>query len=109
MFIIGYEQHSIILPSPLFGDEHNNQVSVQPKYSMNGTRYTTIKSSLRRRHKYSFDLSYAKAREFIDFLWGYSEEVLWINEGQPVIIVNAPTEVTYGIHNQMTIELEDLI
>lgn len=66
------------LPNPTFSDSENLAVSVNRKYSMNGTRYTYVKSKEERRKLIMrFDLTRAKGMELHAFLRAYySTEIL---------------------------------
>lgn len=100
-------EQTIILPDPDFGDGVNDVHSMNVKYAIDGTPYTTVKSSPRKRFKYSFNLSYAKSREFMEFIWKYLEDEVLI-DGVLSIFVSNPVEAAYGINSIVQIEVETL-
>ncbi len=66
------------LPNPTFSDSENLAVSISRKFSMNGKRYTYVKSKDERRKLIMrFDLTRVKGQEFHAFIRAYySIEIL---------------------------------
>lgn len=74
-------QTTTFLPNPLFGDSVGSLSTFSTKRSMNGTKYTYVKSrDSRKRLLWTFSISHEKALELQDFVDTYSGEEIKITD-----------------------------
>ena len=74
------------LPNPTFSDSEGLSVSITRKHSMNGTRYTYVKSKNQRRKLIMrFDLTRAKGLELHAFVKAYYSTEILLTDHNSVI------------------------
>jgi len=74
-------QTTTFLPNPLFGDSVASVNTFDTKRSMNGTKYTYVKSrDSRKRLLWTFSISHEKALELQDFIDTYSGENILVTD-----------------------------
>ena len=64
-------QFTTILPNPEFSDTINNEVGISVKRSMNGTLYSYVKTSDRKKLIYDFNMTREKSLELLEFIKVY--------------------------------------
>ncbi len=91
-------QARVMLPSPHLGDDFNPEIEVAIMNSMNGTVFSTIKTSERVHLNWEFLLSRQKSielREFVDAYLNYDLKLIdWEDRVYKVKIVNLPIDFT---------------
>lgn len=89
---------TIVLPRPELGDQESLTSQVNTKYSTNGTKYTYVKKSTRRRFLWSFVLTRPKALELRAFLRVYGGEQAKVTDHNDQVwvgnFINNPFEFT---------------
>jgi len=103
-------QTTSFLPNPQKGDVENLLHNIDLKRSMNGTKYTYVKSNSNRRLTYEFRLTRMKGLELRAFIQSYYDsEIKMTNhkaEVWHVRLVNNPFEFSSASGETVTIQLQ---
>jgi hypothetical protein len=80
-------QTTTVLPNPEFGDTEALVGSVARKLAIDGTRYTYVRTSDRRRFNWTFHLTRNKALELIAFIKAYHTSMVKVEDHNGTVIV----------------------
>lgn len=73
-------QTSTYLPNPALGDSVNNVLTMNKQQSMDGTKYTYVKTRDRQRLLWSFRLTMAKKEELLAFYQSYQSSKIKVTD-----------------------------
>ncbi len=105
------------LPNPTFSDSENLAVAISQKFSMNGKRYTYVKSKDERRKLIMrFDLTRAKGMELHAFIRAYYSKEILLTDHNGIIWLGHFTSNPFdfetparGEYQNIQIEFEGII
>lgn len=101
-----FEGLTIVSRNPVWGNSTGNVLETVIKYATSGERYTYNKSSNRKLYDYKFKVTYAKAREFVDFFWFYDGQEVYF-EGRKGIIRTIPS-ISYDKFVEFDMVIEEI-
>lgn len=109
MIILEAFQTTTVLPNPQDADTENGVHSLDMKRAMDGTKYTYVKSTDRRRLTYEFRLTRMKALELRAFILAYYDSDIKMtnhkDEVWEVKFVNNPFELSTSGRDSVSIQL----
>jgi hypothetical protein len=81
------QQTTTILPNPQLGNSEANTGTITRKVAVDGTRYTYVRSSDRRKFTWSFRLTRNKALELVAFIKAYHTSAVRVEDHSGRVII----------------------